>query len=115
MNKGVHYRLVNQNTLSDLNEMLALTNFDDIISNVNINVATKLLFDRINNAFKLCCPIRTKTLSPKNTTNHGFQERLVQISRKGKTIIHLLDKIRCPINSMHDLKILSQIKFFKLK
>ena len=28
----------------------------------------QLLFDRINNAFKLCCPIRTKTLSPKNTT-----------------------------------------------
>ena len=32
VNKGVHYRLVNQNTLSDLDEMLALTNFDDIIS-----------------------------------------------------------------------------------
>ena len=48
--------------------MLALTNFDDIINNDNINEATQLLFDRINNAFKLCCPIRTKTLSPKNTT-----------------------------------------------
>ena len=47
--------------------MLALTNFDDIINNDNINEATQLLFDRINNGFKLCCPIRTKTLSPKNT------------------------------------------------
>ena len=45
---------------------MALTNFHDIISNVNINEAKKLLFDRINNAFKLCCPIRTKTLSSKN-------------------------------------------------
>ena len=52
--------------------MLALTNFDDIINNDDINEATQLLFDIINNAFKLCCPIRTKTLSPKNTTNHGF-------------------------------------------
>ena len=68
MNKGVHYRLVNQNTLSALDEMLALTNFYDIINIDNINEATRLLFDRINNAFKLCCPIRTKTLSPKNTT-----------------------------------------------
>ena len=64
MNIGVHYRLVNLNTLSDLDEMLALTNFD-IISNVNINEATQLLFVKINNAFKLCSPIGTKkNLSP---------------------------------------------------
>ena len=48
--------------------MLALANFDHIISNDNINEATQLLFDRINNAFKSCCPIRTKTVSPKNAT-----------------------------------------------
>ena len=54
--------------MSALDEMLALTNFDNIINNDNINEATQLLFDGINNAFKLCCPIRTKTLSPKNTT-----------------------------------------------
>ena len=60
MNQGVHYRLVNQNTLS------ALDNFNEIISIVNINAVTPLLFDIINNAFKLCCPIRTKTLSTKN-------------------------------------------------
>ena len=58
MNIGVHYRLVNLNTLSDLDEMLSLTNFD-IISNVNINEATQLLFVKINNAFKLCSPIGT--------------------------------------------------------
>ena len=49
-------------------EVYALPNFNDIISNVNINGATQLLFDRINTAFKLTCPIQTKTLSPKNTT-----------------------------------------------
>ena len=63
--KGVHFRLVNQNTLSALDEILALTNIDDIISNVNINEATQLLFDRINNSFKLCCP---KILSLKHAT-----------------------------------------------
>ena len=68
MNKAVHYRLVNQNTLSALDEMLALANFDDIINNININEVTQLLFVRINNDFKLCCVIRTKTLSTKNTT-----------------------------------------------
>ena len=49
VNKGIHYRLVNQNTLSALNEMLASTTFDDIINNVNINEATQLLFDIVNN------------------------------------------------------------------
>ena len=65
MNKGVHYRLVSQNTLSAHDKMLALTNFDDIISNVNIYEATLLLFDRINNVFKLCCNL---TLYPKTIT-----------------------------------------------
>ena len=31
--------------------------------------------------------------------NHEFQVSFVQTSRNGKTIIHLLDKIKCPINS----------------
>ena len=89
--------MVNQNILSALDEMLALTNFDDIISNANINEAAQHLFDRINDVFKLCYPIRTKTLSPKIQLNHGFHVRFVQITRKGKTIIYLLDKIKCPI------------------
>ena len=47
--------------------------------------------------------------------NHGFQVRFEEISRNGKTIIHLLDKIKCIINSTHDLEILSQIKLGKPK
>ena len=39
-------------TLSALDEMLALTNFDDIVNNDNINEATQLLFDRINDALR---------------------------------------------------------------
>ena len=47
VNKGVHYRLVNQNPLSALDEMQALTNFDDIINNINITEATQLLFEKV--------------------------------------------------------------------
>ena len=115
MNKGVHYRLVNQNTLSALNEMLALANFEDIINNINFNKATQLLFDRINNGFKLCCRIRTKTLSPKNTSKPWISGEICANIKNGKTIIHLLDKIKCLINSTHDLEILSQIKLGKQK
>ena len=47
---------------------------------------------------------------------HGFPVRFVQISKKGKTIIHLLDKMKCPINnSTHDLENLSQVKLCKQK
>ena len=45
-NKSVHYRLINLNTLSALDEMPAFTNFN-IISNVNITEGTQLLFDRL--------------------------------------------------------------------
>ena len=82
----------------------------------NINEAMQLLFDRINNAFKLCCPIRTKTVPPKNTTKPCISgEVYANIKKKGKTTIHLLDKTKLPFNSTHDLEILSQIKLAKQK
>ena len=116
MNKGVHYRLVNQNTLSALDEMLALANFDDIINNDNINEATQLLFDRINHAIlNYVVLFEQRPYLLKIQLNHGFQVRFVQISRNGKTIMHLLDKIKCSINSTHHLEILSQIKLGKQK
>ena len=40
VNKVGHYRMVKQNTLYALYEILALTNFDYIINNDNINEAT---------------------------------------------------------------------------
>ena len=112
---SVHYRLINQNDLSALDEMLHLTNLNDIKSNVNINEGTQLLFDRINNAFKLSCHIRRKTLSPKKTINPWISGEICANIRKRHTIIHLLDKINCPINSINDLKNLSQIKLGKQK
>ena len=100
VNKGVHYRLVNQNTLSSLDEMLALANFDDIINNANINEATQLLLDRINNAFKLCCPIRTKTLSPKNTTKPWISGEICANIKKRQNYYSLVrqNKMSHPIN-----------------
>ena len=47
--------------------------------------------------------------------NQGNQVRFEEISRSGKTIIHFLDKLKCPINSTHDLEIVSQIKLGKQK
>ena len=114
MNKGVHYRLVNQNTLSALDEMLALTNFDDIINNINVNEATQLLFELIM-LLNYVVIFEQRPYLLKIQPNHGFQVRFVQTSRNGKTIIHFLDKIKCPINSTHDFEILSQIKLDKQK
>ena len=87
-----------------LDEMLALTSFDDI------NEATQLLFAQHLNYVVL---FEQRPYLLKMQLNHGFRGRFVQISRKDKNIIHLLDKIKCPINSTHDLETLSQIKLGK--
>ena len=115
MNKGVHYRLINQNTLSALDEMLALTNFDDIINNDNINEATQLYLIELIMLLNYVVLFEQRPYLLKIQLKHGFQVRFVQISRNDKTNIHLLDKIKCPINSTHDLEILSQIKLGKQK
>ena len=81
--------------MSDLDEILALTlmrlrNFYLIELIIILNCV--VLFEN-------------KLYLIKIQLNHGFKVIFVQISRKGKTIIHLLEKIKCPINSMHDLEI----------
>ena len=70
--------------------MLALSNFDDIINNDNINEATQLLFDRINNYFNLCCPIRTKTVSPKNTTKPWISREICANIKKWQNYYSLV-------------------------
>ena len=71
------------------------------------------LFDRINNALNYVVLFEQRPYLLKIQLSSGFQVRFVQISRKGKTIIHLLDKIKCPINSTHDLEILPPNKLGK--
>ena len=73
--------------------------FDDIISNVNINKAMQLLFDEFIIHLNYAVLFEQRPYLLKIQLNHGFQVRFVQISRNGKTIVHLLDKIKCPINS----------------
>ena len=75
----------------------------------------QLLFARFNNAAKLCCLFEQRLYLLKIQLNHGFRVRFLQISRKGKTLIHLLDEIKSPINSTRDSEILSQIQLGKPK
>ena len=79
--------------------MLALTNFDDIINN-NINKATQHLFDRFNNAFKLCCSIQTKTLSPKNTTKPWISREICANIKKRQNYYSLVRQ-----NKMSQIKL----------
>ena len=86
------------------------------MSNVNSNEA-KQLFARINNAFKYSCHVRTNILSPKNTLNHGFQGRYVQLCIYQENAMLLFTcgtYIKYPFNSIHDLdfvkNLFSQVK-----
>ena len=90
--------------------------FDDIISNANINVAWQLLLIELIMHLNCVVLFEQRIYLLKIQLNHGFQVRFVQISRNGKTIIQLLDKIKCPIDSTHNLEILlQQIKLSKQK
>ena len=70
--------------------MLALTKFNDNISNVDINEARQFLLARINNEFKLICPIQTKTLSPKNTTKPWIYGEICAYCKKKQNYYSLV-------------------------
>ena len=89
--KSVHCRLIKQNSLSALDEMLAgLDQFIWHYSNVNVNEATHSYLIELIMNLNLAVPFEQKP----------YLLRKGQISRKGNTIIHLVDKIKCPFNSI---------------
>jgi hypothetical protein len=64
----VKYRLINDVTLNNLYSKLQSFNFDEIVSCNDCDRAISLLTEVIYDMFNDCCPIRVKTVSPKNVT-----------------------------------------------
>lgn len=62
----IQYRIINENTLHNLSDMLSTIDFGYIQECNDIDEAVIMLFNSINECYKVCCPIRVKTISPKD-------------------------------------------------
>ena len=67
-NKQIKYRLVNEITIRNLCDRLNLYDFTEVRNENDCDVAIKKLTSIIDECYKSCCPLKTKTVSPKDIT-----------------------------------------------
>ena len=60
------YRLINDSTINNLWQSLLCLVLDHITGSDNCSTSMESLAHADDNTYKLCCPIKTKTLSNKN-------------------------------------------------
>ena len=64
-NTNVKYRLINDSTITNLRQSLLCLDLDHITRSDNYTTAMESLARAVDNTYKLCCPIKSKTLSNK--------------------------------------------------
>ena len=65
-NSNVKYLLINNSTITNLRQSLLCLDLDHIKGSDNFTTAMESLDHAVDNTDKLCCPIKSKTLSNKD-------------------------------------------------
>ena len=60
------YRLINDSTITNLHQSRLCLDLNHITGSDNCNTAMGSLAHAVDNTYKLCCPIKSKTLSKKD-------------------------------------------------
>ena len=63
---------MNDSTITNLRQSPLCLDPNHITGSDNCTTAMESLAHAVDNTYKLCCPIKTKTLSNKDLKSHGF-------------------------------------------
>jgi len=74
----VQYRVINDVTLSKFYHEIQNKDFSSIYRSNDSSRSTELLTEMLNETYNECCPIRTKTISPKSITKPWITRDILQ-------------------------------------
>ena len=78
----VKYRLMNDSTITNLPQSLLCLDLNHITGSDNCTTAMETLAHAVDNTYKLCCPIKTKTLSNKDLKKPWITSEIIANSKK---------------------------------
>ena len=88
----VKYRLINDSTMTNLRQSLLGLDLDHITGSDYCTTAMESLAHAVDNTYKLCCPIKSKTLSNKDLKRPWITFEI--IFKKYSIILHSTVKIK---------------------
>ena len=93
----ITYRIINEQTLLQLREVLLEIDFSFVAEEQNNNVAFELFSASIYNAFNVSCPLKTKTVSPRKLRKPWITDEILSCIRLRNAYSVLAKTNRFPI------------------
>ena len=81
-NIKIEYRLINDNTMKNFHQTVSSIDFTDIINTEDCSTAISQLTDLLDYNYKLCFPIKIKTISYKNFVKPWITKEILSIIKK---------------------------------
>ena len=92
-NTNVKYRLINDSTITTLWQSLLCLDLNHItVSDNNCTIAMESLAHAVDDRCKLCCPIKSKTLSNKDLKKPWISREIISNIKKKTIFCTLLSK-----------------------
>ena len=86
-NTNVKYCLINDSSISNIRESQLCLDLDSITRSDNCTTTMESLAHAVDNTYKLCCPIKSKTLSNKDLKKPWITREIIKYLKK-TTILH---------------------------
>ena len=92
-NTNVKYHLINVSTITNLRQSLFCLDLNHITGSNNCTTANESLAHAVDNTYKLCCPIKSKTLSNKDLKKPWISREIISnIKKRQHCVCTLLSK-----------------------
>jgi len=78
----INYRLINEGSLNDIVFRISNHNFDRIVNYDNPTTAIRELMMVLNSIYTTCCPLKSKTVSPKSKAKPWINRNILSYIRR---------------------------------
>ena len=89
-NTNISYRLINEDTLSEVFRNVSSVDFSDIVDCDDVDISISGLTNIIYKAYDTCCPVRNKTISPRSLRKPWITREILSNIRKRNSYLLLL-------------------------
>ena len=86
------YRVINEETLSNLYDKVASTNFSNVVEEEDIDNAVLLFHENLLQMYNECCPIRTKSISIKDQLKPWINTQIKSLIKRRENMFKLFKR-----------------------
>ena len=110
--RTIRYRIINEETLKQFFNRVSEFNFDDIYNNDDCAVSLSMFDEVLHEIYNECCPIKSKTISPKRLKKPWISNKIISYIKKRQNYFLLFKQNKIRTETYHQFRnfVTSQIR-----